>query len=88
MLSTQLPLHFPKVKAVVWFNWDNDEAGIDWPIETSAVSKAAFARSIASGYYATNSFARLDTAPIPALGQAPASLAVVTRLPMIVASTP
>lgn len=48
MLS-ELPTNFPKVKALVWFNWRD---GDDYEIESSASSQAAFAAGIASPYYA------------------------------------
>jgi hypothetical protein len=67
--TTELPLMFPKVKAVVWFNWNVEEPGIDWPIESSTASIQSFATAIRSRYYATNSFAGLNTSPIPPLVQ-------------------
>lgn len=52
-LSTQLPKNFPKIKALVWFNWRNLQNGTynDWPIESSSTSQAAFKAGIASSYY-------------------------------------
>jgi Glycosyl hydrolase family 26 len=47
---TQLSQNFPRVNAVVWFNWRID--GDDWEIESSASSQAAFAAAVASPYYA------------------------------------
>jgi endoglucanase len=58
-----LPELFPQVKAVVWFNWNMD--GMDWVIESSPESQAAFAESIASDYYVDDQFATIDTSPIP-----------------------
>jgi hypothetical protein len=66
-LITQLPVHFPKIKAVLWFNWDDGIPGYTFPIESSSPSMAAFANAIQSGYYAANSFANLDASPIPPL---------------------
>jgi beta-mannanase len=56
-LGTQLPQNFPKIKAVVWFNWRIYENGInkDWPIESSSSSQAAFKSAISSSYYAPGS---------------------------------
>jgi hypothetical protein len=68
-LTYQLPNAFPNVKALVWFNW-NDQ-GTDWVIETSPAAQQAFADGIASAYYAGNEFANLDTSPIPPLDQLP-----------------
>ncbi|MFL5832644.1 MAG: glycosyl hydrolase [Solirubrobacterales bacterium] len=66
-IGTQIPKNFPKIRAVVWFNkWDS---GKDWPIETSASAESAFAGSIASNYYTSNSFGSLPAltkvAPLP-----------------------
>ena len=68
-LTNQLATHFPKVKALVWFNWNAD--GMDWVIESSAAAQAAFAKGMASDYYARNQFAQLSAAPIPPLDQLP-----------------
>jgi hypothetical protein len=46
----RLSPNFPRVNAVVWFNWRID--GDDWEIESSASSQAAFAEAVASSYYA------------------------------------
>jgi beta-mannanase len=58
-----LPKRFPRIKAVVWFNWNIQ--GMDWAIESSPESQDAFARSIGSSYYTSNEFADLATSPIP-----------------------
>jgi hypothetical protein len=54
MLTTQLPQNFTQIKAFLWFNYRIYEKRQDWawPIESSASSQAAFARGIASPYYA------------------------------------
>jgi hypothetical protein len=67
MLGTQLPQQFPKVKAVVWFNWNADEAALSWPVESSTNSIAAFSRGIASGYYATNQYGSIGGGPVQPL---------------------
>ena len=66
-LTTQIPLNFPKIKAVVWFNWD-DNAGKTFPIESSQAATNAWAAGIGSSVYATNQYANLNTSPIPPLG--------------------
>ena len=66
-LITQLPTNFPKIKAIVWFNWDDGNPAYTFPIESSSASMAAFANAISSEYYATNNFANLNTSPIPPL---------------------
>jgi beta-mannanase len=60
LLSSQLPKNFPKIKAVLWFNWRIDEGGYrPWPIESSSSSQAAFKNAIASPYYAANNYGNL-----------------------------
>jgi hypothetical protein len=68
-LGTSLPTNFPKIKALVWFNWNITENGFehDWPIESPITtpsgpspSTAAFANAISSPYYAANSFGNLQ----------------------------
>jgi hypothetical protein len=67
-LGTQLPDNYPGIKAFVWFNWNAPEVNgsMDWAIESSATSQAAFRSGIASSYYDTASFANLPSlAPVP-----------------------
>lgn len=61
LLETQLPAVFPKIEAIVWFNWNIEENGgrREWPIESSLSAQAAFARGISSPYYAGNRFGDL-----------------------------
>jgi hypothetical protein len=63
-LTVQIPISFPKVKAVVWMNWDINE-GKTYPIESSQASKNAWAAGIGSAAYASNQYANLNTSPIP-----------------------
>ena len=65
-LVTQIPSNFPRIKAVVWFNWDVD-TGKTYPIESSWAATDAWARAIASTKYAANQYANLNTSPIPPL---------------------
>jgi len=68
-LGTDLPRSYPRVKALVWFNWNILEDGRrrDWQIETSPESEAAFAESIASPYYAPPDYGDLPPlTPVPA----------------------
>jgi hypothetical protein len=58
-----IPNIFPRVKAVVWFNWNVSSA--DWTIESSAAAQKAFSESINSRYYAQNQFSDLNLSPIP-----------------------
>jgi hypothetical protein len=60
-LGTQLPVTFPRIKAINWFNWNIEEGGgrREWPIESSPSAQAAFAKAISSPYYAANTFGSL-----------------------------
>jgi Glycosyl hydrolase family 26 len=62
-LQAQVPNNFPKIKAVVWFNWniEEEESGLrwDWPIESSPGATSAFTESISWPYYATNAYGSL-----------------------------
>jgi beta-mannanase len=64
-LVTQLPINFPKIKAVIWFNLSY--VNQDFAIESSQRSMDAFAAAIGSSYYAANDFANADISPIPPL---------------------
>jgi hypothetical protein len=48
-LAVRVPLHYPAVRAVVWFNkrWD----GVNWPIESSPAARSAFADAISLPIY-------------------------------------
>jgi len=70
MLATQLPIKFPRVKALIWFDWSGG-GGNTWPIESSASAQTAFAQGIASSVYATNQFANFNAAGVPPLASAP-----------------
>ncbi|MCW2987367.1 MAG: hypothetical protein JWM24_305 [Solirubrobacterales bacterium] len=60
-LGSVLPISFPRIEAMLWFNWNITENGTtwDWPIESSSESTAAFANAISSSYYAPGSFGGL-----------------------------
>jgi hypothetical protein len=59
--ATQLPIKFPRVKAVSWFNWNIPVEGNrwDWPIESSEAAQTAFSNVISSPYFARNTFGGL-----------------------------
>jgi Glycosyl hydrolase family 26 len=61
--ASLLPVKFPKIKAVSWFNWNipADESRWDWPIESSESAQAAFSNVISSPYYASNAFGSLPS---------------------------
>ncbi len=54
---------YPKIKAIVWFNWDAG-AGLSWPVETSAPSMNAFRTAINNATYLTNIFSTLGNGKI------------------------
>ncbi len=66
-LDVQLPTKFPQIKAVVWFNWDDNNPAYSFPIESSSPAQNAFAASIQASFYSANDFADLNTSPIPPL---------------------
>jgi mannan endo-1,4-beta-mannosidase len=62
-LTTQIPINFPKIKAVVWMNWAVN--GQTYPIQSSQAATDAWANWIGSTKYAANRYASLNTSPIP-----------------------
>jgi len=59
-----LPVQFPRVRGLIWF--ENVSEGMDWPIETSAASREAFAAGIDDPRYLGDDYRGLSTSPIPA----------------------
>jgi beta-mannanase len=59
----QLPTRFSRIRAVVWFDWNAQR--MDWSIDSSKSARAAFARSISSPTYTSDSFRTLSSSPIP-----------------------
>jgi hypothetical protein len=57
---------YPQVRGLVWFEKHDD--GMDWPIETSPASAAAFAAGIQHPAFAGNAFGSLGGGPISPLG--------------------
>lgn len=61
-LVNQLPNYFPKIEALLWFNWRIYQNGKWWPwhIESSSTARSAFATAVSSSYYrAGGGFANL-----------------------------
>jgi hypothetical protein len=56
-LFTALPARFPRIRALVYFNKNDDEA--DWPLERSRAGTAAFRRGVAAPRYLPGTFAGL-----------------------------
>jgi hypothetical protein len=55
-LETQIPINFPKIRAIAWFNWNVKG---DWVIESSPSATASFASAISSPFYAPGEFGSL-----------------------------
>lgn len=66
-LSQKLPLEYPAIKALVWFNVNADN--MDWVIETSPDAQSAFKEGISSSYYLESPGSSLERSPIPPPGQ-------------------
>lgn len=66
MLLTQLPAKFPKIKAVVYFNWNDGSTANSFPIESSPAATDAFKQGISASVYPANVYSNLNTSPIPA----------------------
>lgn len=68
---SELPGDFPRIKAILWFNWNIvDSAGLhSWQIESSPAAQQAFATAISSPVYATDGYGNLPSlqpiAPLP-----------------------
>ncbi len=65
-LTIQIPVTFPKLKAVVYMNWEANR-GATYPIESSQAATDAWAAGIRAARYAKNTFANLNTSPIQPL---------------------
>ncbi len=62
LLTRQLPRNLPRIKAVLWFDWNSTWPDIE--IDSSAAAQAAFAQGIGSAVYASNRFRNLSSEPI------------------------
>jgi beta-mannanase len=63
-MLARVPTEYPGVRAMLWF--DKYDSGMDWPIETSGATTAAFAKGIQGSAYLGNNFANLGSSAIPA----------------------
>jgi hypothetical protein len=61
--SVQIPNNYPKIKAEVWYNWIM--SGVDWRVESSTASSAAYRAAMADGVYVGAQPGLLLTSPIP-----------------------
>lgn len=65
---TQIPVNFPRIKAILWFNSDDgNPAYATLPVQSSQASINAFATSIGSSFYTANAYSNMNASPIPAL---------------------
>ncbi len=88
-LTTQLPNNFPKIQALVWFNWNFQESGgiIKYPIESSTSSQAAFASAISGSYFAANTFSSLPKlTPIKSITQSSPTPTLLSPTPTPICS--
>lgn len=60
-LFSSLPGKFPKIKALLWFNWNIVEHGEEqeWPIEWTSSGEKAFAAMVGSPYFSSDEFGGL-----------------------------
>jgi beta-mannanase len=63
-LGTQLPKTFPRIRAVLWYNWVMDS--VDWRVESSQYSVNGFKSAIGSSYYVPAKPGGYTASPIPA----------------------
>jgi hypothetical protein len=79
--GTYLP-HHPEVKGFVWFNWNFPQNGAraDWPIESSAPAQQEFRRQLQSGLYVGGPTGLPALTKVPAPGPGPADAAAAEDL--------
>jgi beta-mannanase len=65
-LGERLSADFPRIRALVWFDWDAD--GMDWVIESSPASRTAFADAVRSDRFAGGGPGATEASPIPPPG--------------------
>ena len=64
----QIPTRFPKIRAWLWFDATNVQAGgrdATLPLESSPASLASFSNFVASSAYTSNAFGDLARSPVP-----------------------
>jgi hypothetical protein len=60
-MLAELPVSYPKIHGLVWFNREAEGEPMDWSIETSSSAESAFAAGIQSPAYAGSQFASLPS---------------------------
>lgn len=63
-LTNTIIKRFPRIKAIVWFNWA--DGGHSWPVESTQASQNAFATAISNKIYLGNVFANLPRGKVRA----------------------
>ncbi len=61
-LKNQVTNYFPRIKAVLYYNWND---GKPFPIESTSTAQSAFASGIALPNYQANIYSNLNVSPIP-----------------------
>jgi hypothetical protein len=71
-MLTEIPSQLPRIKALVYFNWNDNNTSLTWPIESSTASKNGFSSGIQAAVYARNVFQNLPKfSKITAVDSAP-----------------
>jgi hypothetical protein len=58
----RIPTNYPKIRGLLWFEQEDD--GMDWPIETSGSATSAFAAGIQNPAYSENTYGGLGFGPV------------------------
>lgn len=66
-LLTDIPNSFPRIKAFVYFNWNDNNSANKWPIESTTTAQNGYAVGIALPYYASNNYGNLPNGKIQEL---------------------
>lgn len=92
-LQVQIPQNYPRIGAVVWFNWNSDP-GSSYVVESSLPAQYAFSSGINLNYYVAGSTDLQITSPIralppliptvnPSLAVSPSAYPTVTNAPVL-----
>jgi hypothetical protein len=65
MLQTQLPVNYPQVRALVWFEPDGGDPAVTWNVKSSNAAAREFTQGIGLPVYAGSAYSSLQTSPIP-----------------------
>lgn len=80
-LLSQIPFNYPRIAAIVWFNWKSDPT-ISYAIESTTAAQNAFASAINANFYVAGDTALQLSSPIQPLPPlAPTALPTATVIP-------